>query len=429
MKWWKAVLAVQLLLGATALADDAAQDGRIKDLEEENKGLRARVERLEAKDGEQGTDDDADLEEEIEDYTEGEDGLGLNIVINKGTVRGALQFFGDVGFVYTDPARAGRGNGSFFNGSLDIFFTARIGDHFSVLSETVFQTKVGSGNAPDSSRFDQERLWAAWAFSDAIQIKFGLEHGPISLWNRLFHHGHWLELTVTRPLLATFESNGIIPMHEAGFEVFGNIPMTKGALHYVLFVSNGRDNTPARVQEFSDRNNDKAITLGGGYTFDAPQTIFVALFVRTDRIPGDPTTANRAMDFREWIVTFQFQFQSDTIDIISEFAYIYQDDVNVSRSFSHYSAYFQFGYHIGDQWTPYVRLDFRDMDQGAPYFVGLNRDLDVLDLILGLRWDFISNAALKVEIGFGEREVRDPNSSVVSDQGYIRIGIQVAFVF
>jgi len=412
-----------LLLGSVVSAEEGDQDTRISNLEDENRDLRERLDALELADAERTTS----LEQALDEMAD--EGLGLNMVIRKGNTSATFQIFGDVGFSYSDPARDGRGNAYFFNGSLDLFFTARVGDHFQVLSETVFQTKVGDSESGDSSKFDQERLWGAWAFNDAVQIKFGLEHSPISLWNRLYHHGRWLELTIARPLLTNFESaNGILPMHEAGIELLGDVPLAGGSLQYTIFVSNGRGAKPTQVQEFSDQNNDKAVTFGAGYNFDSPNTIFIALFARTDEIAPDSGDPARTSPIREWIGSFQFLFQNDSFSIISEFAYIYQDDKTSGTSFENYTAYFQVGYHISDEWTPYLRIDFRDMDRGDPYFAPTGRDLDWYEIVIGTRFDFLNNAALKFEIGFGEREERS-ESSAITDESYIRVGVQLAFVF
>jgi len=417
----RAVAVLLCLLGAT-WAEDTNQDQRISNLEQENAELKERLSKLEAAEEAR----EQVLKSEVEDLTE-QEGLGLNLVVHRGNVHGTFQIFGDVGFLYADPAVSGRGNAYFFNGSVDIFFTARVGDHFHALSETVFQTSVGS--TTDSSKWDQERLWGAWSFSDLFQIKFGLGHSPISLWNRLFHHGRWLELTVERPLLAQFEGgSGILPMHEAGLELFGVIPISTGRLSYIVFVSNGRGRLPNQVSEFSDYNNEKAVTFGGGYSPNAAQTIYVGLFARSDVIPANPADPARARPMREWCFSFQFMLQGERFDVLAEFAYIYQDDQTSGSKFDNYVGYVQVGYHLTDQWTPYVRGDLRDMEQGDPFYAPLNRDLDVWDIVVGVRWDFLNNAALKFELAFGDQEERDGGGTVTTG-GYIRFGVQLAFVF
>jgi len=413
------LLLLFLAIAALARAEDDPE--RMDALEKENRDLRDRVDRLE---GAKGGNDKETLAREID---EAQEGLGLNMVVQRGKVWGIFQLFGDTGFNYLSPSLPNRGNSYFFDGSADLFFTARVGDHFQVVSETVFITGIGS--TTDTSKWDQERLWGAWQFSDAFQLKLGIEHGPISRWNNLYHHGRWLELTVTRPYIARFEGDGgIVPMHEAGLEARGAFHAGNGRLTYVLFLSNGRGPQVTQVEEFSDHNDSKAITAGLGYEPLGTNPLWVAAFVRLDEIPPDPANPARIHSIGQIITTLQVDYRGDRIQVLSEAAWITDDDRTSSMDFNHFTGYFQIGYSLNDDWTPYFRFDIRTMDQGDPYFSPVNRDLDVWEIVTGVRFDFIENAALKLEIGFGDTEQRDAGGAV-SKTGYIRVGLQLSFVF
>jgi hypothetical protein len=402
-----------LCLAAVAYAEDDPQ--RLDALERENEELRQRVGALEEKDV------------IARDVADAEEGLGLNMVVRRGSVWGIFQLFGDTGVSYASPSLPNRGNAFFFDGGIDLFFTAHVADHFQVLSETVFIT--GIGTTTDSSKFDQERLWGAWKFSDLFQLKLGIEHGPISRWNNLYHHGKWLELTITRPFLARFEGDGgILPMHEAGLEALGTLHLSKGRLSYVLFLSNGRGPEVTDVEEFSDHNDSKAITAGLGYEPMWSHPLWVAVFVRWDEIPPNPTDPARIHSIGEVITSIQVDYRGDRIQILSEVAFITDDDRTTSSDFNHFTGYFQIGYSLNDDWTPYFRFDVRNMQAGDPYYSPVNRDLDIWEIVTGVRFDFLENAALKFEIGFGERDERQ-GSAIVTGQGYIRTGVQLSFVF
>lgn len=408
------ILLLVLLPAALAVAQD---DGaRMDALEKENAELRQRVEKLEGAQHAVA----ADVEETAE-------GLGLNMVVKRGNVWGIFQLFGDTGVTYSSPELPNRGEAFFFDGGIDLFFTARVGDHFQVLSETVFLTSIGATS--DTSKFDQERLWGAWKFSDLLQLKLGLEHGPISRWNNLYHHGKWLELTITRPFLARFEGDGgILPMHEAGVEARGAVPLAKGRLTYVFFLSNGRGPLVTDVEEFSDHNDAKAITAGLGFEPMGTHPLWVAVFVRWDEIPPNPADPARVRSIGQIVTTLQLDYRGERIQVLSEVAFIADGDRTSSTDFDHVAAYFQVGYSLDDEWTPYFRFDIREMDQGDPYYSPVNRDLDAYEIVAGVRFDFVENAAIKFEVGFGEREERD-GVGVVSDRGYIRVGFQLSFVF
>ena len=52
----------------------------------------------------------------------------------------------------------------------------------------------------------------------------------------------------------------------------------------------------------------------------------------------------------------------------------------------------------------------------------------VWEALFGIRFDFISNAAMKLEIGYGEAEKRN-GGGVVITRSYIKAGFQLAWVF
>jgi hypothetical protein len=156
--------------------------------------------------------------------------------------------------------------------------------------------------------------------------------------------------------------------------------------------------------------------------------LWIGAFVRWDEIPPNPADPARVRSIGQVVATFQVDYRGDRIQVLSEVAFISDSDRASSTDFDHVAGYVQVGYSLDDEWTPYFRLDIRDMDQGDPYYSPVNRDLDIWEIVTGVRFDFIENAAIKLEIGFGEREERD-GGGVVGDQGYIRVGFQLSFVF
>ena len=80
------------------------------------------------------------------------------------------------------------------------------------------------------------------------------------------------------------------------------------------------------------------------------------------------------------------------------------------------------------EWTPYARVDYFDGTPGDPYFAPFNRDLDRNEVVVGIRFDFVSNAAAKLDVGYGEGQFRD-SSSVITRDSFWRISFQVAWVF
>jgi len=413
-------IAITIALGLSFAATARAEDGeRMERIEKRQDDLE---ERLKASEAERES-----LRAEIERYAAREDGVGLAIVLRRGPIHASIQVFGDVGVSYLNPDPAPRAHTSIVLGGVNVFATARVGDHFQALSETVIKTREDA--TQDSVVFDQERLYGLWAFTDALYVKLGVEHGPVSRWNRLFHHGRWLELSIDRPFLARFEGNGgILPMHNAELELGGRIEVKGGRIEWVLIVSNGRGKTPADPQKISDRNDDKAVEAGVGFAPAALDGFQFGVHFRTDEIPADPAVPARARPIRENIFTAYVEYRLEPWDVMAEFAFIEDDDRTSGLSFQHNAAYVQVGYHVNATWTPYLRFDIRSMETGDPYFAPTDRDLDRWEQLLGVRMELTDNAAIKFEVAVGRADRRISGGGIARDW-YTRLGLQLSWVF
>jgi hypothetical protein len=381
------------------------------------------VEEEDALEGEEDVDEGA--VEDAEDYLE-DVGPGLGMVIRHRDITATFQIFGDIGFSWDNPAPKDRGHTSFFIGSLSWFFTAQVGDHFQVLWEV--QGETVRGDPADDVEFDVERLWGSWTFSDRLYIKFGLEHNDISRWNRLYHHGRWLEISVVRPFLARFEGSGWLPMHNTGIEFGGRFGTKSGPLYYTIIFANGRGEIVQDPQKISDRNDGKSIDLGLRWAPKGSPGLQVGIHGRMDEIPGDGTGAGaRAGSIDQRIATAFVSFQRGKTWLMAEYAYISDDDNTSGMTFTHHIAYVMFGYQYNDKWMPYIRLDVLDMEPGDPFYAPAGRDMDKWEIPVGVRYDFVSNATLKFELGFGERD--QDVGGIIESKSTIRFAIQLAFVF
>lgn len=338
-------------------------------------------------------------------------------------VRATFQLFGDTGFGYSDPRPNGFSSSSFTIGTIDAFVTAQMGDHLQVLSESVLSSSTAS-----ESTFVQERLWGAWSIEDSLYAKVGLEHSPISRWSRRYHHGSWLEPTIARPLLASFEgsSTGFLPLHNSGLELGGHTALgEKGNLDYTVILSNGRGPTPDDKQKVGDRNDSKAVVAALGYS---PQgsSLHVGVAAQYDVIPP-ATSAVLALsdDIQQTIGSAFVELSLGGVELLAEVAQM-QDETNFDgKAYNHLSWYLQALFPVA-QWTPYLRFDVKDMDESDPYLKQKNRDLDQWRQTLGVRNDFATNAALKFELGFGDRDERASNGTV-NQESFVVVAFQLSW--
>ncbi len=335
----------------------------------------------------------------------------------------AIQVFADVGARLHNPDPPGTGNASFAFGSADLLGTMDLSDQFLALAEVNMEA-TGS----DTLELDMERLWVSWLRSDAFHLTLGMNHTALARWNRLYHHGRWLEMTIDRPYLARFQDlGGILAMHYAGLEAGGTLRLGPGDMEYTVILSNGRGVDAEDRQRFQDSNDQKALEAAVAWSLDAVPGLQFGASGRTDRIPGDPTSPSRAGPMAELAAGSFLLYEHGPVHLLGEVLELVHDDDTTGTAFRHRTAYLQAGYRFGD-WMPYARADLRSMDRGDPFFLLEDRDLDAWEALLGLRHDLEDNLAIKVEVGAGRAQERSLSGSV-RRRDFLRIAVQVAWVF
>lgn len=144
---------------------------------------------------------------------------------------------------------------SFSLGQLDLFVTSDISEKFRFLSEIVFEggpDNLYGVNAGQENTFtvDVERYLLQYSHNDYFNISAGRGHTAIGFYNTAFHHSTWLQTTTGRPFLFEFEDRGgILPVHNVGVTVSGQIPSRSLGLHYVAEIGNGRESRRPLVSE------------------------------------------------------------------------------------------------------------------------------------------------------------------------------------
>jgi hypothetical protein len=86
-----------------------------------------------------------------------------------------------------------------------------------------------------------------------LKVSFGRYHTPINWWNTAFHHGQWLQTTISRPEIMQFGGR-FIPVHFVGALVEGGVPAGGLNLNYQAGIGNGRGNVISRGGDAGDNN-------------------------------------------------------------------------------------------------------------------------------------------------------------------------------
>jgi hypothetical protein len=232
-------------------------------------------------------------------------------------------------------------------------------------------------------RFDQ---------SDRLKVSVGRYHTPINYWNTAFHHGQWLQTTITRPEMIRFGSQ-FLPVHFVGGLVEGAVPAGGWNLNYKAGLGNGRSKVTSRAGDAGDSNDDLA-WLG-------------AVFVKPDRayglelgasVYGDAVTIDGVGEaFDEQIVAGYVVWHKETPEVLAEFAGVRHRDPTTSNVTWSSAYYVQVAYRLPREdapWKPYYRFEHVGKDEDDRALAAVP-ELDMSTL--GLRYDLSDFAALKGE--------------------------------
>ncbi len=260
---------------------------------------------------------------------------------------------------------------------------ARIGDRLNLFGEV-------TATARDSEyKIEVERLIAKYDFSDRYMLSAGRYHTPIGYWNTAFHHGTWLQTTVGRP-----STSRIIPIHFVGIELEGKLPGDRLGLGYRVGVGNGRHSNITRAGDAGDINGSRAFSLSLDSRPISVSRLNTGITYYSDRV-----SPPAGLEVDEEIFSAYAAWEGETPEVIVEYVHARHEPVaGAGSSDETDSFYVQVAYRLPaymGQFKPYIRIEEIDVGQNDPLFGGLG--LDYEGVIVGVRFDFTSYAALKFE--------------------------------
>ncbi len=307
--------------------------------------------------------------------------------------------FTDIDYAATDQHGVKSG---FNEGQFVLHLNSNLSERVSFLGEISMtaRTDAGTGSPPAAGfNVEVERSIIRFEQSDYFKVSFGRYHTPINYWNTEFHHGQWLQTTVSRPEMVQF-GGSFIPVHFVGALVEGAVPAGGLNLNYNFGLGNGRGQVISRAGDFGDINNNRAW--------------LVNLFIKPDQLYGlqvgasvyrDKITPAAGPEAREWIRSAHVVWHKENPELIAEFANVSHQLIGGLASFNSTAWYVQTGYRLPGSftlWKPYYRFEYIHIPKSDPIFRAV---ADLAGSVAGVRYDVSNFAAFKLEY----RNQRRPN--------------------
>ncbi|HYE23616.1 MAG TPA: hypothetical protein VEG32_00325 [Clostridia bacterium] len=323
-----------------------------------------------------------------------------------------IRGFADVDFSASDRPGARSG---FSLGQFVLHLASPLSKKISYFGEVSLTAQ------PNSYAVDVERSFIRYDVNDTAKISFGRYHTPINYWNTAFHHGSWLQTTVSRPDMSRFGGT-FLPVHFVGAQSEGNIPSGGLELGYNVGLGNGRGSFFSRAGDNADANNNRAWLVN---VFSRPRMfrhLQIGGSVYNDELtlsPDGPSPEGR--NFREWIASGHIVWTGETPEFLAEFANVHHRSTLTGHTFDSQGGYVQVAYRLPvweRRWKPYARYDYIQVPEDDITFGEVE---DVRSFTFGLRYDISDFTAFKAEYRNGRGAIdEDRVNSVV---------MQTAFTF
>lgn len=272
----------------------------------------------------------------------------------------------------------------------NIFATADIND-FRFLGEFLLTT--------EEQEF--ERFQLGWAHKGQTYW-LGLFHNPLGYWNISYHHGAFLQTSITRPSVIEFEDRGgIMPIHQAGLLAEGTLDFSQQEWGYSLALATGPEYDGGRLIHWDVLNpnqgsHDTSVTLNIHRDAGPGSLGRVGLFANYSRIPGSAAGIDSihltSMGFyglwelSKWRWHGSAYFIRNRIERPAE-----------TEQGSFLNAFLQAEYNPDLHWTLYGRVEQTAGNGDDPY-LALFPEFIEDRLLGGVRYDFNRSNALKFEL-------------------------------
>lgn len=255
-----------------------------------------------------------------------------------------------------------------------------------------------------------ERLQIGVTHAEFYKTWIGRFHTPISYWNTAYHHGVYMQPSITRPGISEYEDAlGVMPMHTFGILMEGSTELTTTQMSYDLALGFGpvlkEILEPVDVLAPDERGKLGVSAKLGLHPLnsDMNETGIFAGYIETP-IKQRPYSLTRQL-----VAGAYFNNESERWRFVGEVTFMRNDlksPQGISRT-TFGNGYVQGEYKAFPQWTGYGRVE-ETCNTRSPYlnmFPGFVR----ARTLIGARWEPFRNQAIKFELASSER--RDDHRS------------------
>jgi hypothetical protein len=258
-----------------------------------------------------------------------------------------------------------------------------------------------------SDEREMERFQVGWLLPNSSSIWLGRFHTPLGAWNAEHHHGAFLQTSISRPAIVSFEdASGVLPTHVTGAMLEGTLDKNAGLINYSIGMGRGPTlSDQLEPVQIRSPGNGGSQTITGHLSYRPQATIGweLGVFAGTARIPirDIPSLNQASLDISG---TF-YKWDSNRARLIAELFHVASrlDGAAASPRQSFTAAYAQPEFRINRKWTLFARIEANSARNGDAYLT-LFPETIVSREAAGFRINIGRDQAFKLEASQNERQ-------------------------
>lgn len=273
--------------------------------------------------------------------------------------------------------------------ALDLFYTTE-GKSWRLLGEFF----VGENEA------EVERLQLGWFTGAGNIFWLGKHHAPLGYWNTQYHHGSYLQTSITRPAITEYEHHGegLLPIHVTGLFWEGKRAQEQGGgLIYKLSAGAGPSLKADELEPTSlDQLSEGRLVASAHLGYHPPaHDKELGLFLQQAYLPGKVGSVD---EVRLTTLGAHAQWQYDALRLFGEMYWVHDrvQGASGTQRGAFASGYVQAEYGLHADWTVYGRLENTFGEKHDPYVERFPHFVRKRSLA-GLRYELSDRQAFKLE--------------------------------
>jgi hypothetical protein len=257
-----------------------------------------------------------------------------------------------------------------------------------------------------------ERLQIGWQSGEESMAWIGRFHSPSSYWNSLFHHGGYLQTSITRPGIDEYEDDGgILATHSSGVMIEAG-HVVDDVRGFGLAFSLG----PGEVYENGELKPYDLLNPVSGHGLRADLRLSylpdnfgenqagLLLGAADINIHDGPLAEHEDLtDIEQYRIGVYLDWRWPNWRVISTVTSVINDMKQRSDSETDhfFAGYVQAEYELGTNWTLFGRLEGTTNVHSSSYLELFPHYITERQM-LGSRYDFSTNHAITIEIAHAE---------------------------